>query len=110
MPEPDLFHIFLGPLNRLDIPYLVTGAVASIVYGEVRVTHDIDLIVDLKRDDVENIAGAQVKPNRPNSLSIKQTRLDQIDKIDQVQVYKVAYAPIQNLTRAKSRFDPFIGF
>jgi len=58
MPEPDLFHIFLGPLNRLDIPYLVTGAVASIVYGEVRVTHDIDLIVDLKRDDVENIAGA----------------------------------------------------
>jgi hypothetical protein len=48
----------------------------------------------------------RVKPNKPNSPTIKPTRLDQTDKINQAQVYKVAYAPMQNLTRAKSKFAP----
>jgi hypothetical protein len=52
MPEPDLFQIFLGPLNKLDIRYMVTGAVASVIYGEPRLTHDIDLIIDLNHEEV----------------------------------------------------------
>jgi len=46
MPEPDLFLVFLEPLNRTGIPYMVTGSVAGIVYGEPRVTHDVDLVVE----------------------------------------------------------------
>ena len=42
MQEHSLFQVFISRLNRLDIGYMVTGAVASIVYGEPRLTHDID--------------------------------------------------------------------
>jgi len=45
MPEPDLFLAFIEPLNRAAIPYMVTGSVAAIVYGEPRLTHDVDLVV-----------------------------------------------------------------
>ena len=47
MLEPNLFLIFLSRLNASSIRYMITGAVASIVYGEPRLTHDIDLVVEL---------------------------------------------------------------
>ena len=39
MPEPKLFNIFTAKFNKLGIRYMVTGAVASIVYGEPRLTN-----------------------------------------------------------------------
>ena len=30
---------------------MITGSVASIVYGEPRVTHDVDLVIELRRPD-----------------------------------------------------------
>jgi hypothetical protein len=35
---------------------MITGAVASIIYGEPRLTNDIDLVIDLNSDDVESFA------------------------------------------------------
>ena len=32
---------------------MITGAVASIIYGEPRLTNDIDLVVDMNADDVD---------------------------------------------------------
>ena len=58
MPEPNLFQIFVSRLNRLDIRYMVTGAVASIIYGEPRLTHDIDLVVELNPQNAEKIIDA----------------------------------------------------
>jgi len=36
MPEHSLFKIFTDKLNKLDTPYMITGSVASIIYGEPR--------------------------------------------------------------------------
>ena len=58
MPEHNLFRIFVSRINRFSIPYMITGAVASIIYGELRLTHDIDLVIDLKPDNVEKFAAA----------------------------------------------------
>jgi len=58
MPERNLFLIFLAPLNRLKIPYMVTGAAASIVYGQPRMTHDIDLVVEMNLGDATRLAAA----------------------------------------------------
>ncbi len=33
-------------LERLKIPYLVTGSMASMAYGEPRLTNDIDIVAD----------------------------------------------------------------
>jgi hypothetical protein len=37
---------------------MITGAVASIIYGEPRLTNDIDLVINMKPDDVETFADA----------------------------------------------------
>jgi hypothetical protein len=58
MPEHNLFTIFTSRLNRLGIRYMVTGAVAGIIYGEPRLTHDIDLVMELGIENSEKIAEA----------------------------------------------------
>ena len=58
MPEHNLFRIFISRINKLSIPYMITGAVASIIYGEPRLTNDIDLVIDLKPADVAPFANS----------------------------------------------------
>lgn len=52
MQEANLFLTFIRPLNNNLIEYAVTGSMAVIIYGEPRVTHDIDLIISIKRHDL----------------------------------------------------------
>jgi len=55
MPEPDLFLLFVRPLNRAGIRYVVTGSVAAIFYGEPRLTHDVDFVVFLNSAEVARL-------------------------------------------------------
>lgn len=58
MPATDPISIFAERLERSGVTYMVTGSVASTVYGEPRLTHDIDLVVELRRSDVEPFLAA----------------------------------------------------
>jgi hypothetical protein len=56
MIDVSLVALFVRPLNALRIPYLVTGGVASVIYGEPRFTRDIDLVVALRPVDARRFA------------------------------------------------------
>jgi hypothetical protein len=58
VPAPDLITLFIAPLNALGLSYMVTGAVAAVVYGEPRFTRDVDLVVSLRPDDALRLATA----------------------------------------------------
>jgi hypothetical protein len=60
MPETDgnVFLLFIRPLNGLGTRYMVTGSVASIAYGEARLTHDVDIVVEIRREDVDRLGAA----------------------------------------------------
>lgn len=45
-------------LDSLHIPYLVGGSVASGIWGEIRYTQDIDLVVDLQCVHIELLVNA----------------------------------------------------
>jgi len=45
-------------LDQLGIPYLVTGSMATIAYGEPRLTNDIDLVVRLSPLQVPSLCDA----------------------------------------------------
>lgn len=45
MPEPELWLLFVRPLNPLGVHYLISGSVAAMLYGEPRLTHDVDFVV-----------------------------------------------------------------
>ena len=58
MPEPELFLLFVRPLNRAGIRYVVSGSVAAIFYGEPRLTHDVDFVVFLNANDIQKLLEA----------------------------------------------------
>ena len=48
----------LAALDRLEIGYLVGGSVASSIHGISRPTLDLDIVVDLKPEQVDDFAAA----------------------------------------------------
>ena len=58
MNAEGLISLFVRPLNQLRIPYMVTGGVASVVYGEPRLTRDIDLVIGLHPRDADRFVAA----------------------------------------------------
>lgn len=58
MREPDFIALFVEPLEHLEVPYMITGAVASVIYGEPRFTRDIDIVLQLREADVARFSTA----------------------------------------------------
>jgi hypothetical protein len=46
----NLFLLFTDKLEAIGLTYMVTGSVAGILYGEPRLTHDVDLVVEIADD------------------------------------------------------------
>jgi hypothetical protein len=47
MEQHELLLFIVDCFEKLKVPYFVTGAIASIAYGEPRLTNDIDIVVDM---------------------------------------------------------------
>lgn len=47
MAAPGWIELFIARLEALGLAYMVTGSVASMTYGEPRLTLDLDLVVEL---------------------------------------------------------------
>ena len=52
MQDPDFITLFVAPLESAGIRYMITGSVASSIYGEPRNTLDIDLVVLLESSQI----------------------------------------------------------
>lgn len=55
---PDLIALFVEPLEPLGVSYMITGGVASVIYGDPRFTRDIDLVMRLDSGDAERLSSA----------------------------------------------------
>ncbi|MBJ7257554.1 MAG: hypothetical protein JHC76_11335 [Akkermansiaceae bacterium] len=54
----ELIDTFIRPLNEHNIRYIITGSVASMVYGEPRLTNDVDVVLDITPSDIAKLVGA----------------------------------------------------
>ena len=62
--EPfELLQRVVGAFERLQIEYFVTGAIASIAYGEPRLTNDIDIVAAVKGNHITGILKAFPPPD-----------------------------------------------
>ncbi|MEM9081356.1 MAG: hypothetical protein AAGC74_11765 [Verrucomicrobiota bacterium] len=57
MEDVNLFLLFTRPLEAAGVGYMVTGSVAAMIYGEPRLTHDIDMVVEMSRDRAGKLSG-----------------------------------------------------
>ncbi len=97
----DLHQIFI----QLQIPYYITGGVAAIVYGEPRTTRDLDVVLAIKREDIDRLVIAlennkfyvpgveDVKSGRMRTLGI--TQIETIARADLVIAGDEEYDRIQ---------------
>ena len=54
LPDPIAATIQITTiLEKLGIPYLVAGSLASTIYSMVRTTHDSDLVAEMRPENVE---------------------------------------------------------
>jgi len=56
MEPSDLLRHLAHCLDKWKIPYLITGSMASMAYGEPRLTNDIDVVVDLREGNLSALA------------------------------------------------------
>ncbi len=54
----DFLQKIVEVLEELEIPYVVTGSVASMAYGEPRLTNDIDIVAEIAEQQTQKIAAA----------------------------------------------------
>ena len=54
----DLFLLYAKRFEALGLQYMVTGSVAGMLYGEPRLTHDVDIVVALPPSGVRALAAA----------------------------------------------------
>jgi hypothetical protein len=62
MEPSELLRHVVTTLERLGLRYLVTGSVATVFYGEPRLTNDIDVVVDLPADRTGEFCRAFPRP------------------------------------------------
>ncbi|MFH1717738.1 MAG: DUF6036 family nucleotidyltransferase [Planctomycetota bacterium] len=55
--ELEVLKIVTGRLNEADIPYMISGSVAANYYTIPRMTRDIDLVIELRQDDIDEFVG-----------------------------------------------------
>jgi hypothetical protein len=76
-------------LNKLEIPYMLTGSVAMNFYAISRATRDIDIVVNRKETDIENfIAGCANFYFNKNSIVEEIRRKGMFYIIDTISGYK----------------------
>jgi hypothetical protein len=55
---PKDFKEFIELLNRNKVRYLVIGGYALVYHGYVRTTNDIDIWIDIRKDNIKNVLKA----------------------------------------------------
>ncbi len=58
MEQVELLGYVVQILEEQEITYLLVGSLASGVYGEPRLTHDIDVVLELRTDQVAQLCAA----------------------------------------------------
>lgn len=62
MSQPELLKLVVESLEKAGIEYMVTGSIVSSLQGEPRSTHDIDLVVTIKKSEVHQLMTAFSPP------------------------------------------------
>lgn len=53
MEQHELLLYVVECFEKLEIPYLITGPIASIAYGEPRLTNNIDIVADISLEQID---------------------------------------------------------
>jgi hypothetical protein len=108
MEQDELLRFTVEALQRLDLRYLVTGSIATVLYGEPRFTNDIDLVVILTADRIEELCRSFPQPDfyvSPDSARRAVERRSQFNIIHPASGLKVDVMVPAETPFNRSRFE-----
>jgi hypothetical protein len=77
LPEPLAVTVKVtGVLEKLGIPYLIGGSLASTIYGMVRTTQDVDIIAEMRLDHIytdEEMIAESIRHNSSFNIIHRET-------------------------------------
>lgn len=113
--ELDILKDIIKKLGTLNISYMLTGSLAMMYYAQPRMTRDIDIVVELKKmqlDDFINLfkAGYYISPEAiedavATSFMFNIIHLDSSVKVDFVLRKSEEYRVVEFDRRKKVNFD-----
>jgi hypothetical protein len=94
-------------LERLAIPYMVTGSFASSLQGEPRSTHDLDIVVDVPLEKADSLLQEFPSPrffvqHGPAMDAIRRRKMFNI--LDETSGFKIDFWPVGNTEFDRTRF------
>lgn len=89
MHAPDELSLFASRLEAIGSSYMITGATAAILYGQPRVTNDLDIVLAL--DDTGRTALLRVFPETdfyvpPETVILAEQRFRPLDQCSSVSI------------------------
>lgn len=94
MDQPSLLQLAIRILEEQGIVYMVVGSLASSAYGYPRYTNDIDIVIDLRPDQVERLcnafSGSEFYVSSPAAMEAVQFRR-QFNVIDTTSANKIDF-------------------
>ena len=80
-------------LQKLKIPYLVTGGVAVVIWGRPRYTADIDILIELKKNKIRKLVATLLKEGYIDNEAVKQAlkNMSEFNFIDNENSFKVDF-------------------
>lgn len=108
MSQQKLLKKVIQTLEEIGIEYMLTGSIASSLQGEPRSTHDIDIIIIIKRSDVNKLVESFPTPDfylDRDSIFDAIERQDMFNLIDVREGDKVDFWILTNEPYDRSRFS-----
>lgn len=119
-PETNFVRLFTDGFERLKIPYMVTGSVAAMLYGQTRLTHDVDIVANVDTTKSLLLAGVFRAPDfycpPPEAINVEGARelrghfnIIHVDSGYKADVYLVGTDPLHDWGLARASRVEFAG-
>ncbi|MDP2943842.1 MAG: hypothetical protein Q8N49_01005 [Candidatus Omnitrophota bacterium] len=116
MTQAEFFAYVVDVLEKLEVNYMITGSVASMAYGEPRLTLDMDIVIDLSGELAEKFYHKFPSPDYYADLDSMLAAIKEADyfniihipsgsKVDFYQIKKDIFSQDAFNRRHKEAFD-----
>jgi hypothetical protein len=106
--QQELLIYVAAALDRAGIDYMITGSIASSLQGEPRLTHDIDVVLAIRREQIPAVLEAFAEPRfylEPEAAEEAIRTSGMFNAIDAVDGGKIDFWVLRDEPFDRSRFQ-----
>jgi hypothetical protein len=104
MEQHELLLYLVKCLENLKIPYLITGSIAAMAYGEPRFTNDIDIVADIEESLVDEFKSCFPETDFYLEIDSDRARFSRTKKLKVSEVVSASFASPEDVIIKKMEY------